>query len=165
MNKIFSKLRYILEKLNKIIRYFATFSLIYIFLALIAQVFARSLFPGRISMFWVTESTSFMHIWMIFLGAAYVSWENKHIAMTLFQKYIPNRLNKIFVTSITLLTCVLVIFQTYKLVLRQWYIPYVGAPFLTRGYGSIAILITFCLIFIYRAIDLYDIFSRWILNK
>lgn len=149
--------RIFLDRVDRIVDAFASIMLLFAVLVVLAQIFARVVLGKGGALPWVWESIIFFNIWITYLGAAVLSKDEKHITLEALA-FFPTRIRKgckLAARIVVLFTSYLVVLQTINLMNRQWKIPLITIPVLSRAHGTMAITIGFGLIGIYT---LYNIF-------
>jgi TRAP-type C4-dicarboxylate transport system permease small subunit len=139
-----------LNAVNRFVEAFATATLIFAVTAVFVQIVLRVFGKGGI-MQWVWESIILVNVWITYLGASVLSKEEKNINLRAYE-ILPAVLQdvlKFLVRVIIIATSVVVAMQSYKLMLRQMQNPFVTLPYLTRGHGTLVIVIGFSLMAVY----------------
>ena len=146
-----------LNRVNRVVEAFSTAILFFAVFVVLLQIILRSIGYGR-TVQWVWESIILVNVWLTYLGASVLAKEEKNITLRAYEILPPaiQKFLRFFVRVIIVTTSVVVAAQSYKLVLRQMQNPFVTLPYLTRGHGTLVIVIGFSLIALY---SLYHILT------
>lgn len=149
IQKIFS----VVEKINTIAATLAGFVLLFVTFAIFVDVFLRYFF-NRPSI-WVTEVSTYLFLYIIFLGTAYTLQKGMHIRVTFLQNFFNDRVKKIIdmITSLFALTFSVVLLwqtsiMTWAAFTESWTSPtMLNAPYayiyVIMVFGSILLVATF----------------------
>lgn len=152
----------VLHQVNRAIEAFTTAILVFAVVVVLLQVFFRMILGRGGAVRWVWEAIILVNIWLTYLGASVLAKDEKNIALRLHE-HLPQRVQLVLqqiVRVIVILTSGLVVSQTVKLVQRQMRSRFVTLPFLTRGHGSLVIVIGFSLIALYATYNLLSSMRR-----
>jgi TRAP-type C4-dicarboxylate transport system permease small subunit len=151
----------LLDRINRGVEVFSTAILFFAVFIVLLQIFFRMVLDRGGAVRWVWESIILVNVWLTYLGASVLAKDQRNIALRAQEKLGPKAQAVLrgVVRFVVLATSILVVRQTVKLVGRQMNSRFVTIPFLTRGHGSIVIVIGFCLIGTYA---IYDIVSQFV---
>ncbi|TVP83167.1 MAG: TRAP transporter small permease [Alkalicoccus sp.] len=105
------------------LRYACSLMLLTIIVITLAQVFFRFILNSPFV--WTDELSRFLLIWLVFLGAGVVSYDDKHLSVNLFQEMMTPKWK--LVTDI-LMRSVIIIFLVI--------VAYTSIPIVTAAHGS-----------------------------
>jgi TRAP-type transport system small permease protein len=118
------------------------------------QILMRHIgFPGATP--WVNESIMIANVWLTYVGGAVLSRRDEHIALYAY-KLFPQPVKIVCIVLariIVLSTSALVAYYGVQIVTRQLNSYFVTLPGVPRSVGSIAIVIGFALITLYKLSD------------
>src|SRR5699024_9713001 len=146
------------KDLALVLRYLIGFFMLVLVVVTIAQVVAR--FVIGQPLIWSDELARFILIWMVFIGAAIVSYDDKHLSVELFQEKMSPKVK--LITSLLMRALILVflavtIYSSIDLVKVSHYTKS-GALEIPFSYCRVAITLGSALIFIFVIIrSIYDI--------
>ena len=83
----------VLKTISGVAHYLGSILLMFVFLAVVANVVAR--LTGN-SMLWVEETTGYITIWAVYLGLAYTLYEGKHVKVELIIDKLSPLAKKVF---------------------------------------------------------------------
>ena len=78
-----------LKKLNSIEKYLGGVLFLFIVILAFMQVFLRYVLETSVA--WTEESSLFLFVWFIYLGASACTAENKHVCVEMFVNALPKR--------------------------------------------------------------------------
>jgi TRAP-type C4-dicarboxylate transport system permease small subunit len=149
MQKIFS----VVKKINTLAATLAGFVLLFVTFSIFVDVFLRYFF-NRPSI-WVTEVSTYLFLYIIFLGTAYTLQKGMHIRVTFLLDFFNTRVKKIFdiLTSLFALTFSVVLLwqtaiMTWAAFTESWTSPtMLNAPYayiyVIMVLGSFLLVVTF----------------------
>lgn len=126
-----------------------------LFALLVFQVVSRYIFGNPAP--WTEELSRFVFIWMIFIGAAYLASQNKHLAVTMLSDILPSGPRKLlmrFIGAVTALGAFIVAYQGLGFVERTATLLSPGAG-LPMAVVYVACVIGFALIGIHAVVVVF----------
>lgn len=146
------------KDLAAIFRYLIGFLMLVLVVVTIAQVIARFVFSQPL--IWSDELARFILIWMVFIGAAIVSYDDKHLSVELFQEKMSPRvklITSLIMRMIILLFLAVTIYSSIELVKVSHYTKS-GALEIPFSFWRVASTVGSSLMFIFVIIrSIYDI--------
>jgi TRAP-type C4-dicarboxylate transport system permease small subunit len=139
-----TQIQHILAALKKINRLAATLSgciLLFITISIFIDVFLRYFF-NRPSI-WITEVSTYLFLYIIFLGTAYALQEDMHIKVTFIVGFLGPRLTKIIdlLTAIfAMIFCLVLLWQTTVMTWTAFKEDWTSPTMLNAPYGYIYII-------------------------
>jgi TRAP-type C4-dicarboxylate transport system permease small subunit len=139
-----TRIQHILTGLKKINRMAATLSgviLLFITISIFIDVFLRYFF-NRPSI-WITEVSTYLFLYIIFLGTAYALQEDMHIKVTFIVGFLGPRLTKIIdlLTAIfAMVFCLVLLWQTTIMTWTAFKEDWTSPTMLNAPYGVIYII-------------------------
>ena len=152
MKKIGNQLYNIIEKINTFCASLSGFILLFITLSIFIDVFLRY-FLNRPSI-WISEVSSYLFLYLIFLGTAYALQMDLHIRVTfLTDRLMPltARLVEFFTMILSIIFCAVLLWQssvmTWSAFVEKWTTPTILSASLALIYvsmvaGSALLLVT-----------------------
>ncbi|NQD66436.1 TRAP transporter small permease [Bacillus haikouensis] len=139
-------------------RYLIGFSLFIIVVVTILQVIARFVFDQPLV--WSDELARFILIWMVFIGAAVVSFDDKHMAVEVFQEKMSPKvklITSLLMRVLILLFIAITAYSSIELVKVSHYLES-GALEIPFSYWRVSATVGLALMFIFILIrSIYDI--------
>lgn len=146
------------KDLALVLRYLIGFFMLVLVVVTIAQVVAR--FVIGQPLIWSDELARFILIWMVFIGAAIVSYDDKHLSVELFQEKMSPKvklLTSLLMRALILVFLAVTIYSSIDLVKVSHYTKS-GALEIPFSYWRVASTVGSALMFIFVIIrSIYDI--------
>ncbi len=142
------------------LRFLIAVSLLLIVVITILQVFARFLFDSPL--IWSDELARFALIWMVFIGAAIVSYDDKHMGVEMFQEKMSHKtklVTTLIMRVVILITLGITVYSSIELieVSHSQSSGALGIPFsFWRAAAPVGSLIMFVFIIIRSINDIQD---------
>ena len=130
-----------IKKINKLSATISGFILLFITLAIFIDVFLRYFF-NRPSI-WITEVSTYLFLYIIFLGTAYALQQGMHIKVTFIVDFLGARLVKIIdlLTAVfAMIFCLVLLWQTAVMTWTAFKEHWTSPTMLSAPYGYIYII-------------------------
>lgn len=132
------------------------------FLITFYQILARDIFI--ISSMWTEELARFLFVWIVFLGAATLLEDNKHIQITILIERLPqavSRIIRVISNLLMLIFCVIFVWSAYLNCLNNWEFYAPSMSWMRLSYLYLGLLISGVMMIWYLLVNLFkDLFPK-----